>query len=429
MNARKIFDMLKCGLILILFPFNLIFGQTNLNYFINQAINNSPVINNYNNLGLINNLQKQLDEAQNSAFKVYLTGNYLFAPYFNNNGHLVTTNPSPEAIGYDVSITNGGQYSALLNVDKNIFNGGLLDALQRQRNIEGKTYKNKTEEEEHSLRKQVTDQYLNTYQSLELYNISKEILTNMKNQLNITGHLVTKGLAKVQDYMLLKVETRTQQINLNQIWQDYKNGLSQLYSLCGISDTGTVMLDSVSLTLSQRPGHSEFLTQYYLDSLNTAAQQKVFETKYLPQVDLFFNTGLNAVEIDHIQRRFGLSAGVNFSLPILDGGQKDITRQQSIISEKINNDFKNYAFRNIYIQRKNAENRINSLEKNLEEYGKQSGDYKKLLNISLDQLQQGNLSMIEYLTELRNYIDFEKNYISAQINYQLEISNYNYWNW
>lgn len=429
MNGSKITEMLKYVLIIVFSSLDLVFGQSNLNYFINKAIDNSPVINNYNNLGLINNLQNQLDEAQNSAFKIYLTGDYLFVPYFNNNGHLVTTNPSPEAIGYDVGITNGGQYSALINVDKSIFNGGLLDALQKERNIQGKTYENKSKEEKHNLTKQVTDQYLNTYQNLELYNISKKILTNLENQLSITGDLVTKGQAKVQDYMLLKVEMKTQQINLNQIWRDYKDGLSQLYSICGINDTQTVTLDTVSLALSQSPQRSEFLTQYYLDSLNTAAQQKVFETKYLPQVNLFFNTGLNAVEIDHIQRRFGLSAGVNFSLPILDGGQKDITRQQSLISEKINKDFKNYAYNNIYLQRKNAENRINSLKKNLEDYKDQANDYKKLLNISLSQLQQGNLSMVEYLTEIRNYIDFEKNYISAQINYQLEISNYNYWNW
>ena len=151
--------------------------------------------------------------------------------------------------------------------------------------------------------------------------------------------------------------------------------------------------------------------------------------KYSPQIKLFFNTGLNAVEIDNIQRRFGLSAGVSLSMPILDGGQKDITRQQSLISEKITGDFKNYEAKNIFTQRRDAENKINSLRKNIEDYKSQIEDYKKLLNISLEQLEKGNLSMVEYLTELRNYIDLQKNYISTEINYQLEISNYNYWNW
>ena len=416
-------------LFLLLFLSKLVFCQYNLDHFINEALNNSPQIKNYSSLFLINDLQKKLDEAQNSAFQVYLTGDYLFAPYFNNNGKLISTNPDPKAIGYDAGITNGGEYSALLNVDKNIFNGPLLDALKEQRNIQGKGFENKLDEEKHSLRKQVTDQYLSALQYLHIYNLEKEIQSNLNNQLKITGDLVQKGNAKVQDYLLLKIETKSQQINLNQTRQNYKNDLYQLYSICGITDTQVVSLDSVNLNLAGASGQSKFLTQYSLDSLNTAAQQNVFETKYLPQIKLFFNTGLNAVEIDNIQRRFGMSAGVSLSMPILDGGQKDITRQQSLISEKITGDFKNYEAKNIFTQRRDAENKINSLRKNIEDYKSQIEDYKKLLNISLEQLEKGNLSMVEYLTELRNYIDLQKNYISTEINYQLEISNYNYWNW
>ena len=305
----------------------------------------------------------------------------------------------------------------------------MLDALREQRNIEGKGYENKLSEEKHNLKNQVTGQYLNTLQYLKVYNLSKEIETNLENQLKITGDLVQKGNAKVQDYLLLKVETKSQQINLNQTWQNYKNGLFQLYSICGIVDTEIVFIDSVSLSITNASGQSNFLIQYYLDSLNTIAQQNVFESKYVPQVKLFFNTGLNAVEIVNIQRRFGLSAGVSLSMPILDGGQKNITRQQSLIAEKISGDYKNYAAKNIYTQRKDAENRIHSLRKNLDDFKSQIIDYKNLLNISLEQLEKGNMSMIEYLTELRNYIDLQKNYISTDINYQLEISNYNYWNW
>ncbi len=416
-------------LFLILGFSRLIFSQYSLDYFINKALENSPAIKNYSNLFLINDLQKKLDEAQNSSFQVYLTGDYLFAPYFNNNGHLISTNPNPKAIGYDAGITNGGLYSALINVDKNVFNGALLDALNEQRTVLGKSYENKLNEEKHNLKKQVIDQYFNTLQNLELYNLSKEIDSNLENRLNIMEDLVTKGLAKVQDYLLLRVETRSQKINLDQTWQNYRNGIFQLYAMCGIVDTQTVLIDSLTLNLSDAPNQSHFLKQYYLDSLNTSAQQNVFETKYLPQIKLFFNTGLNAVELNEIQRRFGLSAGINLSMPILDGGQRDITEQQSLIAEKITDDYKNYMSNNIFMQRRDAENRIKSLRKNLADFKSQVEDYQKILNISLEQLEKGNLSMIDYLTELRNYIDLQKNYISTEINYQLEISNYNYWNW
>ncbi len=420
--------MRKLIIILVLLS-NFVFAQYNLNYFINKAINNSPVLKNFGNLYLINNLQKKLDYAQNSAFQVYLSSNLLFSPYFNNNGVLFTPNPDPNAIGYDAAITNGGLYSAQINFEKNIFNSGLLNALNEQRRVEGKSYENKTKEEKHALEKQVTNQYLNTLQYLQLYKLSKNIENNLSSQLKITGDLVTKGYAKASDYLQLKIEIKTQSIDMDKTWQDYKSGLAQLYSLCGIRDTQTVLIDTAELKMVQPASSSNFLIQYRLDSLNAAAQQNVFETKYLPQVNLFFNAGLNAVELNGIDRKFGMSAGVNFSLPILDGSQRSITRQQTQLSEESLSDYKNYLAKNISVQRMDSENRIASLRKNLDDLNIQLSDYKKLITLSESQLQQGNLSMIEYLTILRNYIDMQKNKITTEINYQLEISNYNYWNW
>jgi outer membrane protein TolC len=416
-------------LVLLFFLSNFVFAQYNLNYFLNKGLNNSPVIKDFGNQFLINKLQNKLDEAQNSAFQVYLTSNILFAPYFNNNGTIFTPNPGPNAIGYDAAVTNGGLYSAQINLDKNIFNGGLLDALKDERAVQGKSYENKTSIEKHTLTKQITNQYLNTLQYLMLYKVSKEVEKNLNAQLNITENLVKKGFAKAQDYLLLKIELKTRKIDLEQTWQNYKSGLAELYSTCGIRDTQTVRIDSVNLNMTKVHSQSNFLTQYYLDSLNAASQQKVFETKYQPQVDLFFNAGLNAVELNDVQRKFGISAGINFSLPILDGNQKDITRQQTSIAEQTLFDYKNYLAENIVIKRRDSENRIKSLKKNLNDLNKQINDYKELLKISGNQLQQGNLSMIEYLTLLKNYIDLQKNKISTEINYQMEISNYNYWNW
>ncbi len=407
-----------------------IFGQYNLDYFVNKALNNSPVLKDFQNLGLINNLQSKLDEAQNSAFHLSLTGNYLFAPFFNNNGQLISANPDPKAIGYDVGITNGGWYSAQVNLEKNIFNSGLSDALEEQRLTLGKSYNNRLDEEKHNLTKQVTDQYINALQNLMLYNLSGNVEKNLSNQLKITGDLVENGYVKAQDYLLLKVELKTQQINLNEMLQNYKSGLMQLYSLCGIKDTQIVEIDSVNLKpIKPVSAQSNFLTKFYLDSLNTVNQQKLFETKYRPQVNLFFNAGLNAVEINDIQRKFGISAGIDFSMPILDGGQKDITRQQTYLAGKTLGEYKNYLSENIFTQRQNAEVRISSLKKNLADLKEQIGDYQNLLSISKKQLDEGNLSMIEYLTLLKNYIDIKTNKINTEMNYQLEISNYNYWNW
>ena len=266
-------------------------------------------------------------------------------------------------------------------------------------------------------------------QSLRLYRLSGESADNLQQQLQITKGMVKQGYAKAQDFLLLNIEYKTQMIALRQNWQDYKSGLSQLNSMCGIRDTETVMIDSVSLGMTKRPVISNFLDKYYLDSLNTSSRQKLFETKYQPQVNLFFNAGLNAVELNDIQRKFGISAGINFSMPLFDGGQKDITRQQTQIAEKSISQSMEYLKKNIFVNRNNAIDKIHSLKSNLNDLKTQLDDYSNLLKISRQQLQQGNLTMIEYLTLLKNYIELRKSKINTETNYMLEISSYNYWNW
>lgn len=404
------------------------YAQSNLQFYLNAAFQNNPALKENSNLIRISELDKSLTQAQYSLPQISLTSNYLFAPYFNNNGKIISANPDPKAIGYDAGITNGGLYSALINVEKNIFNGGLTNALEKQIGIQQDQYKYNYELERRNLQKLITDQYLNAYRTLMFYRLTMEVLQNEGDQLKITGELVEKGYAKSQNYLLLKIELQSQQIALKENFQRYKNDLLQLNSLCGIKDTQTVFIDSVRIKKEDLKTNFSFLEKFKLDSLAAANRQELFETKYQPQIKLFFNTGLNAVELDGIQRKFGLSAGIDFQLPIFDGGQKDITRQQNEISISSIKNYKQYASANIDNQKQSAVSNIKLSQNNLSSIIAQLNDYKKLIMLANKQLNVGDISMIEYLTILRNYVDLRKTKIEKEINLQLEINNFNYWN-
>lgn len=407
---------------------SILFAQNNLNYYLVKGFENSPSLKEIKNLEIINKYQGELNTSQTSAIQTYLSADYLFAPYFNNNGKLVSANPDPKAIGYDVGITNGGLYSAQINVEKNIFNGGLTGALDNQIDILQKQYKYNYDFERHDLKRQVTEQYLKSYKSLMIYQLSMDIVKNIESQLKLTGEMVEKGYEKSRNYLLLKIEFQSQQIAMNENFQQYKNDLIQLNSLCGIGDTETVFIDSVRIKIEDGKKGFNFLEKFRLDSLATANQQVLFETKYLPQVKLFFNTGLNAVELTGIQRKFGLSAGIDFQLPILDGGQKDITRQQNEVSKSSIKNYKRFASTNIGIQKQNSLSNIHLIQNNLKSIELQLIEYHELVKISDKQLQTGSISMIEYLVILRNFINLQKTKIEKEISLQMEINNYNYWN-
>lgn len=403
-------------------------AQNNLQFYLNAAIKNSPALKENINLLRINELNISLNESQYTLPQISLTSNYLFAPYFNNNGKIVSANPDSKAIGYDVGITNGGLYSVLINIEKNIFYGGITSVLQKQIKIQQTQNKFNYELEKRNLQRQVTEKYLNALKSLMLYNLSKEILQNIETQLELTGELVEKGYAKSQSYLLLKIELQTQKIALKEIFRQYKNDLLQLNSFCGITDTQTVFIDSVQLKMHGSKSSFNFLEKFNLDSLAAANQQELFETKYIPQVKLFFNTGLNAVELNGIQRKFGMSAGIDFIMPIYDGGQKNITRQQNEIAINTIKNYKHFASTNIELQKQSVIFNIQQLQDNLREISVQLKDYKEIINLSNKRLNTGDISMIEYLTLLKNFIELRKTYIEKEIALQLEINNYNYWN-
>jgi outer membrane protein TolC len=146
-------------------------------------------------------------------------------------------------------------------------------------------------------------------------------------------------------------------------------------------------------------------------------------------MSLFFNTGVNAVEVSGMQRKVGFSAGVNFAYPIYDGGQRSITRQQNELSLQSISFYKENARMVIENQKSIARTRIEMQKKNLERLHAQIQNYGTVLKVSEAEFKQGIISVVEYLTLLRNFIDLKKNLVTMQNDYQMEISNYNYWNW
>jgi outer membrane protein TolC len=403
-------------------------AQNDLQFYLNSAFNNNPALKESRNIINVKKLDKSLTDAQYSLPQINLTANYLFVPYLNND-KIVTTNPGPNAIGYDASVTNGGLYSAQVNVTKNIFNGGVLDTYYNQADLQIKSNEFNYELTKHNLEKDVIDQYINCWQAQELYTLSTSTADTLRQQLNITYNLMMKGLVKQSDYLLLKIELETQQLTALQALNSLKSSIYQLNVLAGIPDTSVVTLDIVKLNKTSINGPSKFFNQYENDSLLILNQQDVFETKYYPSLNLFFNAGLNAVELNDIQRKLGISAGFNFSLPIYDGSQKSITRQQSQIN--LSTIESNRKTQEILIKNKIKESssQVEYDTSSLQSIAVQLEDYNKILVLMNSELMHGQLSMVDYITIIKNYLDLKKNEISSSAAYQQALNQFNYWNW
>jgi hypothetical protein len=227
----------------------------------------------------------------------------------------------------------------------------------------------------------------------------------------------------------LIIEQKTQETALNTFKATSRRDLMDLRVLCGISDTTYQVLDDIAL----RPGEdvvvSRFAEKYRLDSLNLVATQKVFELKYKPVVGAFANTGLNAVYAPTIPSRFGLSAGVNFTMNITDGKQKRITQQRTAVLIQSTSQYKNFFYNQNSVRKNRILTELKSVNERLTLTEDQLKEYQKLLEFYKQELGRGQISVINYITVLKNMTIIQRDFVLLQTNKELLINLYNYWNW
>jgi len=320
--------------------------DTALDYYISNAIQNSPLIYENNNLSKVNQLEIQRLKASYTKPQIGLTANYLFAPIISTDNSKTTFEPNSSGAnnyyGYDIGASNGGEYQALLNITQPLFGSEKYKVASELVNIETQMNENDNKLNQHDIEKIVTDQYILCLQDSKQINDAVIIVNLLADQQAILKKLVENSIYKQSDLVLLNIEYQNYFSQLTSFKSNYHTDLLELNSICGIDDTSLVQLQNIELILKNKVSNSLFLESYRLDSLHLAAQQNVFEFQYKPQLNLYANTGLWAFTIPDIPQRFGLSAGLSLSWPIFDGNQKKINQQKTILLEQNISFQKNY---------------------------------------------------------------------------------------
>jgi len=413
----------------------LLFSQdlSNLDFFLESVKANSPVLRENENKKQIGEIQNDIIRAQNNAFQVNATSEVLFAPYFNNNGRIieVTTTPSSTAYGYDVGITNGGLYTAQINVTKNLFNQAVVDNLLFQSKINNEAISLSSKEIEHNLIKNITDAYVMAYQLQLQEDFTRDILKDLSKRLEVLELLVKRGILQESDYLLLQLDTESKNLELQQIENNLQVTINQLYTFSGMTAQPMEKLSEPVITKNNLSEETNrFYEQRFVnDSLQIMADQRVFENAYKPQLTAYGNTGLNAVEIPNIEHRLGLSAGLRLTIPIYDGKQRQYNTQQSKLREESLTYYKD----NAEIQLKNNLLSINeqiiALQENKMLLDKQIEKQVNILEIYKGKLVQGQVSIVDYLNVIQNYKQSIYTQLQMQTNLWLLQSQYNFINW
>ena len=405
--------------------------ERSLGFFVTNAEENAPGLLENANLQKVGELQNEIIRAQNNAFQVNATSEVLVAPYFNSNGKFldVTTNPSVNALGYDVGITNGGLYSAQVNITKNIFNKTIVDNLLLQNQLSNASLALGQEEMTRNLVKNITDLYIFTYQLQLQKDFTLGIIEDLNNRLKVMELLVKRGILAESDYLAIQSDIGTKQLELDQIDINFKNLYTQMGNLSGVTLSNFDPLAEPQIETTSQKDTLLFEKRFALDSLQISADQNVFENQYRPQVSVYGNSGLNAVDLNNLQRRFGLSAGLRLTIPIYDGHQKKYNELQNKLKLDNLDYYKKY-------NETQAQNTLESLQMQMEgqtAYLKQMEQQLQLqsniLEIYKQKMVQGLASVIDYLNLVQTYKLMAYAKLQAQTNLWLLRNQYNYTNW
>jgi len=407
--------------------------QRDLNYYLEEAQLNSPLLQKNKNNSRIIDLDLLQTERILKNPVINLESNLLFAPIIthttNSNRLDLVSNGSDNYTGYDLAISNGGQYQAFLTLKQPLLGKSNLKVYTQKSDISKKQNNNSTSLTIHEIEQLVSYQYILCIKSNVQIKNEKQLIAQLNDQLNVMQKLVNSAVYKQTDLLLLKIEKQNLEISNKAFEDDYKSNLYDLNLLCGIKDSSRV--DIQESYLQMRPeisSQSMFLTSYKLDSLGIMADQSISELKYKPQLNLFANAGLNAVYIPTFNR-LGFSAGLTFSWNLYDGNQRKLEREKSNVTINTLQYEKNHFINQLEINKNKIKSQINSLNERTVLIENQLKQYEKLYEAYQNELKQGLISVMDFKNLMKDITTKKQDFLLLKMEKQLLINSYNYWNY
>jgi outer membrane protein TolC len=400
----------------LLLPF-FSFGQKkDLNYFINQSLNNNPKFSELHDLILQNKIDSEIIVAGN---KLQLTGsgNAYYAPIVNG-------------YGYDEAITNGQQLSVLVALNKNIYNKRNLSLQFKSLQLQNDSLNNSAAIYNQDLKKSIISKYITAYGDQLQLNLNDQIISLLLKEEQILKILTQKNVYNQSDYLSFLVTLQQQQLTRNQLRVQYKNDYSTLNYLAGIADTTTETLaePNIRVQINYNALESPFFLSYKIDSLRIENDRLITKVQYRPKVNLFADAGYQSTFILTPYKNFGYSFGINLTVPIFDGNQKQLqfsklNIQQRTLQKK--QEFFDTQYRQQLQQLHQQLNDIESLRTNI---NKQIEYLETLIKVDGKLLETGDIRITDYVLALNNYITAKNLVVQNQIARYQVIQQINYWN-
>lgn len=371
-------------------PLTLCAQSRSLDQYIELGLKNSPFLAESNN---------QLQSARYDSLILRAS----FRPQVSVNGKILVT-PSINGWNYDENIVNPHEYTLVGEVTQDILLGKnrMLQYRNASANMQLLAITARLSARE--LRKEITDSYLTAWSDYNRMKFADSTWKLMSRSQEILKPMVESGIYKATDYLAFVIETQDQRLQAIQLRIQYKTDLDSLHLLCGIMDTSFYDLAPPAIDRSAGTGAVfPLFPKFSADSLRIVTERDLIALRYRPRFGWFADAGLNSMQLNNAYRYLGTSFGVTFTVPIYDGGQKNISMKKIELQESTRQLYSNF-YRNRYTLRTmQLEQDMAMNESLLKQYREQLGLAQTLIELSGKQLDKGEMSVTDYLNAIRSY--------------------------
>ena len=403
-----------------------------LDYYVSKALENSPLLmDEHNQTSILDDEKLYLMNVYTHA-QTLLTGNYLFVPIVETDKGKTSFKWNAQSAGnyygYDLGVSNGNlQFGVTWT--KPLLGKSVYQAAESQINVQRDMLKNNIRLNRHDIERNVIDQYVLCMLDRDQIDFADTISKILATQADLITRLAYVGQAKQSDIQMIIIEQKANNETKASCVQSFRNHLMELNALCCIRDTTTADIEKTVISKSVEVGVSQFLTKYNLDSINTIASQKIYETKYKPQLNMFTNFGLQTTNYNTMYKNLGLSAGVTFSMLLSDGKLKRLKQHETATTLSSISIYKNNLVTQNEIHRNQCSEALNDFDTRIHLLDSQIAQYGRLLDICQKEIRVGQMSVFDYITTLKNMISVRQQKMTVEANRQLAVNAYNYYNW
>lgn len=389
--------------------------EKDLQFYIEKAQNNSPLLKDLSNQIKSNQIDSLINRAN---FKPLVTGN-LNANY----------SPVINGIGYDSAITNGQSVSGLVGINQKIIGKNIADSQAESFKILKESLVLNKKIALKDLNKVIIDQYVTAYGSAEQIVYNQKMITLLNNGAQTLKKLTQNSIYKQTDYLVFLSTLKQQELQVLQLKQQYQNDLGLLNYLSGETDTTFVNLikPDINLKSISNPEKTIFFKQFEVDSLKIMNENKLIDNAYKPTLALLGDAGYLSSFAYQPYKNFGFSIGLGMSIPIYDGNQRSLQHQKKEQAVATNLAYKN-NFNKQYQQQLLM---LNQKLKQATETGNQLQSQLVITDALIEAdkklLLSGDAQITDFVIAIGNVITLNNSISQNKINKLLLINEINYW--